>query len=98
MQRLAFLVLVAFAVAGVPARADEANDAKLLKGYLKEVRSGDLEIRSNAAFELGNFPSPEGVTALIKALNDREPSVRANAATARYTARNPSRHWNHHDW
>jgi HEAT repeat protein len=75
MLRIVLLALIALASSATgAARADDA-DAKLLKGHLKNVRSSDLGIRADAAFRLGSYPSPESVTALIKALNDNEPAL-----------------------
>lgn len=59
MLRPALLALIALALAANG--ATHADDAELLKRHLQEVRSSDLEIRSDAAFKLGNYPSPESL-------------------------------------
>ncbi len=55
-----------------------------LKEELKHVGSSEESIRIDAAFNLGEYKSPEAVAGLVKALNDTSAAVRVNAAVALY--------------
>ena len=74
-QRAFGVIALVLGLAG-PAPAAE-GPAKVL---LKALKSKDSSERADAAFNLGYYKTPEVVSALIGALQDKSPSVRANAA------------------
>ena len=70
----------------VPQRRGDAKDPyRLTHKYLKELKQGNNAQRTEAAWKLGESwmkRTPEVVPALIEALKDPYPKVRANAAGA----------------
>src|SRR5262245_17303163 len=78
-------VAAALSLGGTVLHAQE----KAQQIFLKMLKSKEADERAKAAFNLGNYKSPEVVTALIGALQDKSRSVRANAATALHNIGKP---------
>src|SRR5262245_57827748 len=88
-KALGVLACVALMAAAAPCAAQDAHEAQMIKHYTKQVGSSDEDLRADAAWQLGDYKSPEAVGALVKALNDRSARVRANAAAGLYRIGGP---------